>query len=93
MTKEEIEKRIETNKKETKKLEEELRWVELPDKIRAEFHTQFGLPAIMQSLSIESKLGKETTDKLYGELKELCEKIVGMIPKSKKDFIKLHKSK
>ena len=84
-----IRNRIKEIEDEKKKLEKELKWADLPDNVRASFQTQHGLPKIMQELGIEKKLDKETYKQLHERLEELCEKIVLMIPKSKKSFLKL----
>lgn len=87
MDKEQREKRIkilklrkEEDEEEIKDIDEELRYLDLPEQIIKEFQLMFGWPRISQELQLEKALGKDLYNKLYNEISMIIEKCARMVP-------------
>jgi len=84
--KQQIQKKVEELEKQIEALKLELKYEEIPDRLRDEFRLMYGWPKISQSLLLEKKLDKETYEALYKAIEEIIEKIVRQVPESKKSW-------
>lgn len=91
MEKDKIEKRIKQIDEEKKILQTELKYAGIPDRMRDEFRIQFGWPKISQELGLAKKLDSETYKRLYDEIEKIIERVVLMVPESKKSWLKSEK--
>lgn len=91
MEKDKIEKRIKQIEEEKKLLEVELKWAGIPDRMRDEFKVMFGWPKVSQELGLAKKLDSETYKRLYDEIEKIIERVVLMVPESKKSWLKSEK--
>lgn len=66
-----------------KEVDKELKYLEIPEKLRDRFKLMFGWPRIDQELQLQKKLDKETYNKLYSEIKEIIEEVVKEVPEYK----------
>lgn len=63
-----------------KGIDEQLRYFEIPQRIRDAWEIGHGWPRIAQSLSLESKLGKDTHEQLGEQFRAKMEELMAMVP-------------